>query len=95
MFVCLCFPCSVRDHLKDSKGFEEQLRSLGLFSPEQRSLWKALWWLQLLTGSGGATLSSALSDSDRARGNGMELCQGRGSWGLGKGSAPEGSWALK
>ena len=28
-------------------------------------------------------------DSDRARGNGMELCQGRGSWGLGKGSAQE------
>ena len=35
-------------------------------------------------------LSSALCDSDRARGNGMELCQGRGSWGLGTGSAPEG-----
>ena len=35
-------------------------------------------------GSGGAALSSALCDSDRARGNGMELCQGRGSWGLGK-----------
>jgi len=28
-----------------------------------------------------AALSSALWDSDRARGNGMELCQGRGSWG--------------
>ena len=37
-----------------------------------------------------AALSSALCDSDRARGNGMELCQGRGSWGPGKGSAPEG-----
>ena len=37
-----------------------------------------------------AALSSALCDSDRARGNGMELCQGRGSWGSGKGSAPEG-----
>jgi len=35
-------------------------------------------------------LSSALCDSDRARGNGMELCQGKGSWGLGKGAAPEG-----
>ena len=34
--------------------------------------------LQLLTGSRGAALSSALCDSDRARGNGMELCQGRG-----------------
>ena len=30
-------------------------------------------------------LSFALCDSNRARGNGMELCQGRGSWGLGKG----------
>ena len=38
-----------------------------------------------------AALSSALCDSNRARGNGMELCQGRGSWGLGTGSAPEGS----
>jgi len=37
-----------------------------------------------------AALSSALCDSDRARGNGMELCQGRGSWGSGKGSVPEG-----
>ena len=41
--------------------------------------------LQLLTGSGGAVLSSALCDSDRARGNGMELRQGRGSWGERKG----------
>jgi len=38
-----------------------------------------------------AALSSALCDSDRARGNGMELRQGRGSWGSGKESAPEGS----
>jgi len=37
-----------------------------------------------------AALSSALCDSDRARGNGMELCQGRGSWGLGTGAAPQG-----
>ena len=36
-------------------------------------------------------LSSALCDSDRARGNGMELCEGRGGWGLGTGCAPEGS----
>jgi len=35
-------------------------------------------------------LNSALCDSDRARGNGMELCQGRGSWGLGTGAAPQG-----
>ena len=44
-----------------------------------------------IAGSGGAALSSALCDSDRARGNGMELCQGRGSWGSGNGSAPQGS----
>jgi len=37
------------------------------------------------------SLCSALRDSDRARGNGMELCQGRGSWGSGTGAAPEGS----
>ena len=37
-----------------------------------------------------AALSSALCDSGRARGNGMELCQGRGSWRSGKESAPEG-----
>ena len=50
----------------------------------------ASWQLQLLTGSGGAALSSALGDSNRARGNGMELCQGRERWGSGKGFAPEG-----
>ena len=37
-----------------------------------------------------AALSSALCDSHRARGKGMELCQGRGSWGSGKGAAPGG-----
>ena len=42
-----------------------------------------------IAGSGGAALSSALCDSDRARGNGMELRQGRGSWGCGNGSSPE------
>ena len=25
----------------------------------------------------------------------MELCQGRGSWGLGTGSAPQSGWALE
>lgn len=65
-------------------------RLLGVLCPEQRSWGEAWWRLQLLTGSGGAALSSALCDSDRARGNGMELCQGRGSWGLGTGAAPQG-----
>ena len=63
---------------------EEQLRPLGLLSPEQRSWEEPSWWLQLLTGSGGAALSSALCDRDRARENGMELCQGRSSWGYGQ-----------
>ena len=40
--------------------------------------------------SGGAELSSALCDRDRTQGNSMELCPGRGSWGLGTGGAPEG-----
>jgi len=31
-------------------------------------------------GSRETALSSALCDIDRARGNGRELCQGRGSW---------------
>ena len=43
----------------------------------------------LQEGSEGAALSSALCD--RARGNSLELCQGKGSWELGKGSAAEGS----
>ena len=34
-----------------------------------------------LTGSGGAALSSALCDSDRAQGNGMELCWVGLGWG--------------
>ena len=62
----------------DRKVHEERLWSLGLFNSGKRRM-RASWWLQLLAGSGGAVLSSALCDSDRARGNGMELCQGRGS----------------
>jgi len=50
----------------ESKACEEQLKSLGLLSPEQRSGGEASWRLQLLTGSGWAALSSALCDSDRA-----------------------------
>ena len=74
----------------EGKMYEERLRPLGVLSAEQRSRGEASWRLQLRTGSAGAALSSALCDSDRARGNGMELCRGRGSWGLGTGSAPEG-----
>jgi len=39
-------------------------------------------------------LSSALCGSDRARGYGVELCQGKGSWVSGAGAAPEGTRAL-
>jgi len=53
----------------EGKVYEEQLRSLGLFSPEQRSRKNACWQPQLLTGSGGAALSSALWDSNRVREN--------------------------
>lgn len=56
----------------------------------QRSWGEASWWLQPLTKSRGAVLSSALCDSDTARGNGMELRQGRGGRELGTGCAPEG-----
>jgi len=48
----------------EGKIYEEQLRSCGMLSAEQRSWGEASWRLQLLTGSGGAALSSALCDSD-------------------------------
>ena len=72
--------------MKDPKEkmSEEQLKVFGLLSPEQRSWREALWWLRR------AALSSALCDSNRARGNGMELYQGRCKWGLGTESAPKG-----
>lgn len=60
-----------------------------------QSIWGCSWWLQLLTGSGGAALSSALCGSERARENGMKLCQGRSDWELGEGSLPEGGTALE
>ena len=64
----------------ESNTDEERLRPL-VCSAQSRAGWGEAWWrLQLLTGSGGAALSSALCDSDRARGNGMEL-SGEGSWG--------------
>ena len=46
--------------------------------------------LQLLTGNGGAALSSAFCDSRRARRNSIELCQ-EGQLGVRTGSASEGS----
>jgi len=65
------------------KASEEQQRSLGLFSPEKKRL------------RGGLIVASLSGDSDRTGGNGMELCQGRVRWVLGKGSFPEGGRALE
>jgi len=61
---------------------EEQLRSVGLLSPEQRLR--------------GGLMAAAAPHRERrgsaelCSGNGMELCQGRGSGGSRNGSAPEG-----
>ena len=41
-----------------------------------------------LRGGSYKEISSALCDSDKTRGNGMELCQGRGGRGLGTGTLP-------
>ena len=47
--------------------------------------------LKLLTrGAEGQRWALLSGDSNRAQGNDMELCQGRGSWGLGKHSSSEG-----
>ena len=64
---------------RDVKVFKNiQRRSKEMVKGLEGSLYEPSWWLQLLIGSRGAALSSALCDSDRALGNGMELCQGRG-----------------
>ena len=65
----------------EGKMCKVQLRSLGLFSSEQRSWGEAHGDLQLVTGS--RVLSG---DNNKARGNGMELHPGRSGLGLGKGS---------
>ena len=67
------------------KGFQgktckEQLRSLGLFSLEKRrlrgDLITAYSFLKGGSGGGGADLLSLVT-SNRTRGNGMKLCQGK------------------
>ena len=73
----------------EDKMYKEQLRSLGRFSLEQGSWGEASRWLQLFTGSRGVALSSALCDSDRAWGNGMDLRQGRGRLDIRESSSPE------
>ena len=65
----------------------------GFAQRRAEELREASWLLHVLTGGGGAALSSALCDGDRARANGMGLCQGRGSWGVRKWFFPRVWWA--
>ena len=67
------------------KTYEERLRPLGVLSPEQSRLRGGLMAAAAPHREGRAALSSALCDSNRARGNGMELRQGRAAGGEGKG----------
>ena len=61
----------------EGKIFKEQLRALDLLSPEQSRLRGGLMAAAAPHREQRAALSSALCGSDRARGNSMELCQGR------------------
>ena len=63
----------------EGKMHEERLRSLGLLSPQQSRPRGGLMAAcsSLTRGAEGQALSSALWDSDRTRGDGMELGQGR------------------
>jgi len=61
----------------EGKIFKEQLRPLGVLGPEQRSGGGGLMAATSPHREQRAELSSALCGSDRARGNSMELCQGR------------------
>jgi len=58
----------------ESKVCEEQLRSLRCVGPRAEELRGGLMVAAAPHRSRGAALSSALRDSDRSRGNGMELC---------------------
>ena len=81
-----------RRAMKTEKGLEgkmceEQLRSLGLPCPEQRSWGEASWRLQGAEGQRQALLCVTETGPEGT----AWICQGRGIWGLGTGSTPEGS----
>ncbi|KAK4827778.1 hypothetical protein QYF61_021731 [Mycteria americana] len=64
----------------EGKTSEEQLRSLGLFSLKRRprgDLIAVYNFLKGCSGGGGADDLPSLVTSDRTRGNGMTLCQGK------------------